>query len=449
MKTIFRVSVFGLVAAAFMAVSAISTFAQNPCDDALEVKQVNYTIFRDGRKEMTSKTPSIEKANAGIKGGEDFLAKYGACEDAKAVADFIKAKMPELKEWVKTTGLYTRFNTSIKDGKNLNADEAYSSGKEIMAIKPDLAFDIDIVLASVGYENSIKTPPVDKYNGEAISYAKKAISDIEAGKTSGNWGALSQSLVIKDAQGKVDQVKSKQNALGWLNYMVGSIMYYNQKSTKDALPYFYQATKFESPIKSKPDVYRAIGAWYLDEILRMNKEREAKLAANENKDNDETLAMLALIKGYAERGSDAYARASNLAASSTDAAYKKSLTDKLQALYKIRFDKTDGIPTYVSTVMSKPMPDPSTPVEPVKEETPATTTSTTSSTTTTPSTTPTSTTTKPATTPTNTTTKPTDTTVKPTTDTTKPTTTVKPTSTTKPSTSKTTTKTKATTKKKG
>lgn len=441
MKTIFRVSVFALVAAAFMAVSAISTLAQNPCDDALEVKQVNYTIFRDGRKEMTSKTPSIDKAKAGIKGGEDFLAKYEACPDDKPVVDFIKTKMPELKEWVKMQVLYKRFNDSIADIKNVNADEAYSSGKEIMSLKPDLAFDISIVLAQVGYDNSVKNPPVDKFTGEAIGYGKKAITDIEGGKTSPGFGA------------KVYSLGDKQKALGWLNYMVGSMLYYNQKSTKEAVPFFYQATKFEAPPKSKPDVYRAIGAWYLDEILKMNKERETKLAANENKDNEETLAMLALIKGYAERGSDAYARASKLAASSTDAAYKKSLTDKLEALYKIRYDKTDGIPAYVSSVLSKPMPDPSTPVEPIKEETPATTTTTsTSSTTTNPSTN--SSTTKPTTTPTNTTTntttKPTDTTTKPATDSTKPTTTVKPATTpTKPTTSKATTKTKATTKKKG
>jgi hypothetical protein len=441
MKTIFRVSVFGLVAAAFMAVSALSTFAQNPCDDTLEVKQVNYTIFRDGRKEPRT----VDKANKGVKAGEDFLAKYGTCEADKAVIDFIKEKLPELKDWAKMQGLYTRFNSSIADIKNVNADEAYSSGKEIMSLKPDLAFDIQIVLAQIGYDNSIKTPPVDKYNNEAISFAKKAISDIEGGKTSNGYGAKVYSLAVLDAQKKPDVAKSKQNALGWMKFIIGSIMYYNQQMKKEAVPYFYELSKIDSSFKTKPGIYQAIGAWYLDELLKIDKDRLAKIAANENKDNEETLAMLALEKGYADRGIDAYARASKLAATSTDAAYKKGLNDKLQALYKIRFDNTTGIDTYVSTVMSKPMPDPSTPVEPIKEETPATTT-TTSSTTTTPSTTPANTTTKPTTTPTNTTTKPTDTTTKPATDTTKPTTTVKPATTTKPSTSKTT---KTTTKKKG
>lgn len=445
MKNIFRVAGFGLVAAAFMAVSATSTFAQNPCDDALEVKQVNYTIFRDGRKETASKTPSIPKAKAGIKGGEDWLAKYGACPDDKAVADFITAKLPELRAWVERKEMYDAFNNAVKDPATVNPGVAFSSGKQIIGKDPDSSLDVAIVLATIGYDNAVKNPPVNTYDNDAITFAKSAIQQIEGGKTSNSYGAYKYSFIIKDAKGNVDPVKSKENALAYMNYTIATIMYYGQKNQKDALAYFYKASQSTADTKNKPGVYQAIGAWYLDELLKINKEREAKIAANENKDNDETLAMLGLVKGYADRAIDAYARASKLAESGTDAAYKKSLNDKLQALYKIRFDKTDGIAAYVSTVMSKPMPNPATPVEPIKEDTPATTPTTTSSTTTTnPSTT---STTKPATTPTNTTTKPTDSTTKPATDTTKPTTTVKPTTTTKPSTSKTSTKT--TTKKKG
>lgn len=431
MKTIFRVSVFGLMTAAFMAVSAVSTFAQNPCDDSYETQQAIYQKFRDGRKEPRA----IEKAKVGITSGEEFVSKYGTCEPAKAVVDFINKNLPELKEWVKLQELYTRFNTSIKDVKNVNVDEAYASGKEIMSLKPELAFDIQIVLASVGFDNSIKTPPVDKFNAEAISYAKKAISDIEAGKTSSNYGALTHSFAIKNGQ-TVDQAKSKQNALGWLNYMIGTIMYYNQKATKDAVPYYYKATKFESPTKKKPDVYRAVGAWYLEEILKMNQQREEKIKANEGKDNEETVAMLALIKGYADRAIDAYARAYSISPTS-ETVSRKAIYEKLQSLYEIRFGNKNGIDAYVSTVASKPMPDPTTTVEPIKEDVPATTTTTTtSSTTTNPSTTPATTTTKPVTTTNPSTTKPTTDTTKPVTDTTKPTT-------------GKTSKTKTTTKKKG
>ena len=145
--------------------------------------------------------------------------------------------------------------------------------------------------------------------------------------------------------------------------------------------------------------------------------------------------MFALVKGYAERAADAYARAYKVAPAN-NAQYRQGLLEKLQGLYKIRFDKTDGVLDWATAVMSKPMPDPTSAVSPVKEETPAntTSTSTTSSTTTT--------TDKPAA---NTTT--TDKTTKPATDSDKPAnTTTKPTTKTK---STTKVSSKSTTKKKG
>jgi hypothetical protein len=366
----------------------------------------------------------MEKAKLAIQTGEEFVSKYGTCEADKAVVDFIKGKLPELKSYVGDKEMFDRFNGSIADIKTVNADVAFESGKQIMSAKPDLAFDVAIVLAQVGFDNSLKTPPLDKFNGEAINFARRAIKDIESGKTSETYGAKVYSLAVLDANKKVDAAKSKQNALGWLNYIVASIMYYNQQQKKDAVPYFYQTTKFESPFKNKPDVYQAIGAWYLEELVKMDTSRLEKVKANGDKDNDETLTIWALEKGYADRAIDAYARAYQLAKADKAAKpeYTKGLYEKLQGLYKLRFDKTDGIDAYIATVVSRPMPDPATTVTPVVEEKPATTTT---GATTTPSTTkPTvDTTTKPATT---TPTKaPTDATTKPTSTTTTKTTTTK------------------------
>lgn len=427
MKTIFRLSVFSLVIAAFTAVSAVSAFAQNPCEDAYEVKNPLYEDFRKNNANTQKSPRTMEKAKLAIQKGEEFVSKYGTCEADKAVVDFIKGKLPELKAYVGDKEMFDRFNNSIADIKTVNADVAFESGKQIMSAKPDLAFDVAIVLAQVGFDNSIKTPPVDRYNGEAINFAKRAIKDIEGGKTSEGYGAKVYSLAILDANRKVDAAKSKQNALGWLNYIVASIMYYNQQQKKEAVPYFYQTTKFESPFKNKPDVYQAIGAWYLEELVKMDTKRLEIVKANADKDNEESLAIWALEKGYADRAIDAYARAHKLAKADTTSKpeYTKGLYEKLQGLYKLRFDKTDGMDAYIATVVNQPMPDPATTVAPVVEETkPATTTT---GATTTP-----------------TTTKPTvDTTTKPATTTTKPATdaTTKPTSTT-------TTKT-TTTKKKG
>lgn len=377
----------GLVITAFSAVSAFAqTTTPNPCED-YDAKTASYEKFRAGFK---ASPRTLEKAKSAIAAGDDFLSKYGTCEGDKPVIDYITKNLPELKEYVKLQELYVRFDASIADPKNVNADQAYSSGKEIMALKPDLSLDVAIVLASIAFDSSIKNPPVDKYNADGITYAKKAIKDIESGKTSKCYGAKAYCLAQLDAKKAIDPVKSKQNALGSLNYIIASITYYNQKMKKDAVPYFYQTTKFESTFKKDPELYRAIGAWYLEELLEIDKKRLAAITANGEKDNAETLAMFALEKGYADRGIDAYARAHALAKASPTAKpdYVKALYEKIQALYKLRFDKETGIDAYVATVVNQPMPDPTTAVTPVVDATPTgTTTGTATPGTTTPNTT--------------------------------------------------------------
>jgi hypothetical protein len=438
MKTIFRVSVFGLVMTAFMAVSAISTFAQTPCEDTYEVKTGRWTKFKadlakyDVLPKETTRDQRIDVLKALITDGEDYVSKYKDCDDTKQVVEkYYNKKLPAIKTVVETQLRYKKFEESVPAK---NYADTFSAGKEIMATEPDspLSLDVAIVLAAVGSENVDATPPVNTYNADALSAAKTAIQKIESGKTSTKYGLFNRYAY-----------NTKDNVLGYLNYFVGNIMYFGQNSKKDALPYFYKASQANSDTKNKPIIYQAVGAWYLEEILKMNTDREAKLAANGGKENEETLAVLGMQKGYADRAIDAYGRAHKLALA-TDTEYKKSLYERLQGLYKLRFNKADGLDAYIASVTSKPMPDPTSEVTPVKEELPVAPTTTTS-TTTTPTTTPATTTT----------TNPSNTTTKPATDTTKPSTTTKPANTTKPTTSKTSTTTKSTdtktavTKKKG
>ncbi len=73
--------------------------------------------------------------------------------------------------------LYTRFNNSFKDTKNINSDEAFASGRDIVSKYPDL-IDVPIVLASVGFDNAALKTPNDKYNTDAVNYAKMVIQKI-------------------------------------------------------------------------------------------------------------------------------------------------------------------------------------------------------------------------------------------------------------------------------
>jgi hypothetical protein len=328
----------------------------------------------------------------------------------------MEAAIKKEEQAVGEKAVIDRFNTSAKAK---NTSEIIASGKELVAKKPEL-IDVNITMAAAGFEQTLLNPPVNTYNDEVISQAKTVIQQLESGKTSTGYGAFTYSCP-KD---KFPDCKSY--TLGAMNYAIGYITYYRQNNKQAALPYFYKSTQYNSFSKIDPTVYQAIGAWYLDEAIKIDKARQEILKTTKT-DNEETLGMVGTQKGYADRAIDAYSRAYKYA--KDDKLQKKEYVDglytRLKEIYAFRFDnKVEGIDAYIASVQSKPMPDPTTPITPVKEETPAPAATTTSSTTTTM----TPDTTKPAT--------------KPVTNTTAPNTTTKPaTAPVKKPTSTTTTKT--------
>ena len=389
MKTIFRFLALGILMAVFSAVTVTSSFAQDPAAD----KAALYKTYMDNYDK-----PEIAKIETAIKAAKEYVEKFGANAADKEQVDYFKTAIPDLEKSVvqikeaqgkaekaKTTqALFTRFDTALKGtGGKANPSETYASGKEIVAGDPNF-LDVIIVLGSVGFDQAVLPTPVDTYNEDTIQYAKMAIQKLEANTPSktGNYGVLQYAYKNKDYP------DGKSNALGWMNYNIGYITYYRQgkdnpAKKKEALPYLYKATQYTSFNQKNPFLYQTIGAWYLDEAIKIDKDRKVKITAAGDKDTDETLAMLAMQKGYADRAIDAYARAYKFA--KDDKNSKKEYTDNLYArlkeLYVFRYDgKTEGIDQFVASVQSKPLPDPTAAITPVKDETttpPATTSTTT------------------------------------------------------------------------
>ena len=400
MKTIYKNLALGIFLAVFAVVTAAPSLAQDACAN-IEENQALYKKYTDNY------AGKVEQVKVAIEAAKQYIEKYGACIDPKTNAptyaeqvNYLKGALPEREEFVKKTeqgvadkAMYDRFNTAAKAK---NVPEILASGKEITTKYPD-SLDVNIIMASAAFDEVIAKPTVTTYNNDVITFAKKSLEQIEAGtkSASGKYGALSY------------QLGSKNNALGILNYSIGYTMLLDPTKKKEAAPYFYKATQHESNVKNNPVIYQAIGANYLDEILVLDKKRTDIIKAAGDKDTEESLAVEAMQKGYAERAMDAYARAYKSA--KDDPKQKKeyvdSLSGRLKELYASRYTgKTlDNVDTYVTTVTSKSLTDPAAKVEPVKEDPPATTPATTttpdSSTTTKPATTPATTPTpKPATT---------------------------------------------------
>ncbi len=388
MKTIFRFLAFAMLLTAFSVATVTTTFAQ---DDAAE-KAALYKIYTDNYN------GDAAKQKIALDAAKKYVEKYGASGPDKEQVDYFKAAIPDLEKGIaaaekaaldaadlknKQAG-YKAFNEAVTAK---NTTSIFTTGKAVLAKEPDF-LDVNIVLANAGFDEVLKDPKSTTYNSDVINYATIAIKGIEAGKPSKNYGALSYAL------------GDKNNALRILNYIVGYTMFVNQGKKQEALPYFYKSAKLESKDRSIPLIHQAVGSYYLDEAIKINTVRLEKIKELNNVDNEETLAMEANQRGYADRAIDSYARAYKLVKDDPKQKkeYKDGLYTKLKELYTFRYNNNEGIDAFVAGIDSKPLPDPSTPITPVKVEipVPATAPTTTTGTTTTPATAPT---TKPATAP--------------------------------------------------
>ncbi|MEO8074272.1 MAG: hypothetical protein ABI686_13620 [Acidobacteriota bacterium] len=391
MKTIYRVLVFGLLTMALTAVTATSLFAQDdPCTN-VEAKQAVYKKFTDN---FASKV--LAQRKTAVEAGKEYVEKYGNCPDDKEIVAYLNKNVPVIEKGIAgeeankvVEDRYNRFNTAIKAK---NTADIYSVGKEILATDPNLV-DVMLVLATAGYDQASAKTPDDKYNNEVINYATMAVQKIESGAKSvtGDYGVLTYAY------------KDKDNAVGWMNYIIGYIDYYRMSKKTEGLTYFYKASQASSTTKTNPFLYQTIGLYYRGEVVRLGEDIAAKLKANNNQANDEIKSLIAMQKGYADRAIDAYARAYKLSDASNKQ-YKDGLYESVKEIYTLRFEgKTDGVDAYIANLTSKPLPDPASKVEPVVEEDAATATNSVPAATNTapaatPSKTPASNTTKPPTT---------------------------------------------------
>ena len=438
MKTVFKYLTVATLAVAFSAALVTTSFAQT---DEEKIAADKTRLYDKGfigdvnackkdapnPQDCNYKTADKVKRKAAFESAREYVKKYEADNDG--IVTFLKKRIEAYDKEIAREELFARFNDSVK---NTKWSETFASGKEILRQEPEL-LDIEIVLASIAYDLAVASPPNNTFNAESISYAKSVIQKVEAGKKSDNFGAfVYQYKTPKYTDGKA-------NILGWMNYTIGFLLNAPRtKVEKDTLGYYAKALTYKgSEVVEFSDIHRAFALYYLSEFSRIDKERVAKIEANNKEDNDETKALLALQKGYADRAIEAYARAQDSAKkqslSATNATSKEFFTTRatgfnttMTQLYRFRFDKDSGaaipakeIDSYVTGVLAKPMSDVNTAVTPVEEVKPVVV--------------------PPTTTPVKPTTKPVTPTVKPTTPAKPVATPAKP-APTKPTTSKTTVK---------
>ena len=392
MKTIFRL--FNLAALmAVIAAGAAVSFAQDPCADTAGQEALSNKV-----RELYAKTDMPSQA-AKIEAGKQYMEKYGACT-ADAIKEFNAYLTPNLPKWEaayakakeqqEIDALVAKFNTALTAK---NWDDVYASGKELLNRRPDEFRAVELVLGTIGLDETANNKN-KKWNDDTIKYAKMSIADLESGKTFKTFGVNPGFMY-----------KSKDDALGWMNYTVGYLLYFDKNNKKEALSYLYKASQSTSETRNNPVLYQTIGSYYFDDVRTLANEVQELIKAQDpnatpeiqKQQVDAIKAKVAMVNGTSEAAIDAYARAYLIAKKDTKkfpATYTDSLYKTLQDLYNVRFGKTEGVDAWIAGVERKPMPNPLLPVTPISDPDPTAPADSTSGSTTAPATTPA--TTKPA-----------------------------------------------------
>jgi len=290
--------------------------------------------------------------------GKEIIAKYKNDKQSVEVIKFVKNDIAKIEKEDPICRRNQRYNSTYK-AKIWH--EFFAVSKEIIEQEENqgLVLDVMLTLVSTGFDRAA-VDKVDIYNNDTINFAKIALQKIESGKASktGKWGVFVPFLY-------------KENALSWMHYIIGWQMYYKTNQKKEALGYLYKSAQIGNEKKNDISIYTNIGTYYYDEAVRLDGEYRDKRKANNNEDNDETKALLALARGTTDRAIDAFGRAYQIAVKSkANNNFIEALKKNLDDLYRFRFDippdvKPEGVEIYFEKLISQPMPDPSTKVESV------------------------------------------------------------------------------------
>ncbi len=316
MSLLQRFGVAVLLTFSVLALGARQTVLAQETDDPVKIEI--YKRFVDNRQDR----PAVAYQAA-----QDYLKKYN--KDKDQYTDY-------LNKWVM---FYERDERKRMLPGLINEKkfaEAYSTGAKILADEPNyLRAQIDL-----GYAGYLAASAKNEsFNTIALEYARKAISEIEAGKTPTEWAPF----------------KGKDDTLAYLNYAVG---YLTLKSTPDsAIDALIRSAQYDSDIKKTPSMYYFLAVAYESgPYKKLSADYQTNFA---NKpETPESKAALEKIGVVMDRIVDAYARA--IAAAGTDPKTDQSRKEWLAAMsnyYKFRHGGTDtGMTDFISTALQRPLP---------------------------------------------------------------------------------------------
>ncbi|MEO7674616.1 MAG: hypothetical protein ABIU09_11135 [Pyrinomonadaceae bacterium] len=385
MKTTYRFLCSAVLLLAFVGLAVSQEAAPNPCADTDAITAADAKV--------RTNYPKIETLKVALDAAKEYLGKYETCEVSKEFVGWLKINIPVWETDLKAhEGFVWRKPRVEKFDKGIEAarfEDSYAAGGELLAKYPD-NMNVILPLGLIGLYESYKNN--FKYNDDSIRYAKIAIEKFKTGTV--------ESKKDKDGKPKLDKAgkevygsfqfeRNKDEALSELTYAIAYINFHAKKDRKAALPFYYEVTQMPGVYKTEPRLYATLGSYYVDEASPIGKEivvlieklKGATTDEEKVKINNEIKPKVALYNGYTERALDAFGRAYAFADEkiASEKTLKAEVYKTFQSLYERRFEKKDGLDTYIAASNSKPLPNPTSEVAPIAdpEPVPRTTTVTT------------------------------------------------------------------------
>ena len=275
----------------------------------------------DAIKEIATLTNSKkpDELEKGYQLCKDFLQRFGTDTDDAVV---------KIKKFVESYR-NDKFLKAVDGGKYADGS---ALGKEILAEQPENV-DVKINLAYMGYNAATKGDRA--YVPDTVDYAGKAIQAIDAGTMPKSFAPF----------------KEKDETLGWLHYMIGSLMF--DKDMKTYVGDVYKATQYESSIKHASVPYYMIVTYYESIYEKMT----IQLRSKSPRESDYKDFADATDKAV-DRMLDAYARLCIRAEAEKNPSagtWKARLTQ----IYTFRKKSDAGLAEFISAAEKSPFPDPS------------------------------------------------------------------------------------------
>ncbi len=284
-------------------------------------------------KWLEDRKGDAEKQKTAYAAGKEFLAKCSSAAADDAYVNAVKKWVASYEAAVGKFEVRKKFEDAAKavDAAQGQKDytQLFATGKEYVAAEPENLSPL-LVLTNVGVINSTAGKAANKaLDPDAISFARRALALVEAGKGT-------------PAEFKLINAANKDEAVVGLNYRLGILT--RTTAPGEAANYLLKVAQSNSPLKSEPALYFYLAQAYTDsDYKKLADEYQQKFPAGQAVPDErkaEYEQYQARLNQIADRIIDAYARAVALN-TKTDAAsvsFKNDTTATLTNLYKQRHE---------------------------------------------------------------------------------------------------------------